>query len=1181
MQNREQRLLAAGEIHRFHRDVADALQRIQEKSAALGSDLGRDLNSALALLRKHEAFENELVALEAQLQVLVEDASKLQKIYPSNQANIQHQQQLVVDAWDGLKERAELRHDQLQASVDLQKFLTQVRNLTNWATALRLDMKAEENVRSIARAQFLRNEHDGLKNEIEAREADFEEVAENLTAMEQTGHYAAAEAAEKYKNLLQEREKLHADWQIKKVYLDQLCDLHILLREAKLIEDATNAQEATLSNLDFGETVDEVANQVKKHEEFEKLIGHQDEKLDALIKSGQKLITQQHFDSKNIAHRLQEVEARRQQVHQLSARKKQLLADALLYAEFNRDVGEAQTWIAEKQKKLEKQVKTGEVTNLEDKIKELQKHQAFQAEIAANEGKIREVKSKGETLLRKKHKASKDIEVQLNNLDDAWRQLLREVDSRGKGLEEAQDILEFNNQLDKIESWIRDKEVMIQAGDVGKDYEHCQALQRKLDDVDSDMRIDDTRIKTINSLANKLAKQGHPGVQERRDNFIKKWQALQGALAKYRNQLAAASEVHLFDRDVADTSGRITEKRLAMETDDVGRNLAAVELISRKQEALESEMTAVENKLQDHGKDAVLLSGKYPHCVQHLQDKMDELQNEWEKLLAARERRRNNLKASHARQKFLSDVKDLEQWVSDTIKRMEAHQSPSSVNEAETLLGLHDELKAEINGRNETFAKLINFGRHFGENEDSDIIEGVNTLEQLQSYIQQAWEQHKEVLTYEYDLQSFKEQANQLNNWLADKEAFLNNDDVGDTPRAVEALIRKHEVFETMLAQALSRIDELSDKEVGGRKPTDPSYANSEVATKLNEIIARKDRLLDKAEERKKILNESKALQKFLKNEYDVEVWLNQKLQIATDENYREPYNLQNKIQKHVTFEAEIFANHERVTNVIEEGRDLIENNHYASKEISERIEELENHWKELIEQSHLKRDRLNEAYQALLFNRSLEEFEAWLLEVEAQLASTDTGKDLATVNNLLKKHTILENDIQQHTENCETINDAADQFVKNNHFMSEEIQQRAQDAITRFHQLKEPVQQKRDLLEGSMMLQQFTRDVEDELQWLADREPLAGSRDLGASLTAVQSLHKKHQTLEAELSSREPIIGSLVGRATSLARSGHASAALISKKAKELQEKFASVRDLASIRRLRLQDALEVQTVS
>lgn len=75
LSQREQKLHGAGEIHRFHRDVAEALFRIQDKNAALSNELGRDLNSALALLRKHEGFENDLVALEAQLQVYSLDSS--------------------------------------------------------------------------------------------------------------------------------------------------------------------------------------------------------------------------------------------------------------------------------------------------------------------------------------------------------------------------------------------------------------------------------------------------------------------------------------------------------------------------------------------------------------------------------------------------------------------------------------------------------------------------------------------------------------------------------------------------------------------------------------------------------------------------------------------------------------------------------------------------------------------------------------------------------------------------------------------------------------------------------------------------------------------------------------------------------------------------------------------------
>jgi spectrin beta len=69
MDYRAQRLQATGEIHRFNHDVGEALSRIQEKDAALPDDLGCDLNSVLALIRRNKGFENDLVALEAQLQV--------------------------------------------------------------------------------------------------------------------------------------------------------------------------------------------------------------------------------------------------------------------------------------------------------------------------------------------------------------------------------------------------------------------------------------------------------------------------------------------------------------------------------------------------------------------------------------------------------------------------------------------------------------------------------------------------------------------------------------------------------------------------------------------------------------------------------------------------------------------------------------------------------------------------------------------------------------------------------------------------------------------------------------------------------------------------------------------------------------------------------------------------------
>ena len=66
IQERDARLERAAEVHRFNRDVAEAVSRIGEKQAVVADrETGRDTKAVQSLIRKHEAFENDLVALEA------------------------------------------------------------------------------------------------------------------------------------------------------------------------------------------------------------------------------------------------------------------------------------------------------------------------------------------------------------------------------------------------------------------------------------------------------------------------------------------------------------------------------------------------------------------------------------------------------------------------------------------------------------------------------------------------------------------------------------------------------------------------------------------------------------------------------------------------------------------------------------------------------------------------------------------------------------------------------------------------------------------------------------------------------------------------------------------------------------------------------------------------------------
>ena len=1143
------------------------------------------MNSALALYRKHEGFENDLVALEAQLQVLVEDSVRLQAKYPGDNAQaIAQQQDTVVTAWNTLKENSAIRSDQLAASCDLQNFLTQARDLMSWSSNLRATLQAEEHVSDAAGATALKLQHDAIYNEIEAREEKFRNLSELSDSMVQTGHYAATEVEEKCTALLEERQKLHNAWNKKKILLEQKIDLFCFLRDAKQIDNMSSAQEVALTSEDYGVTVEAVLKNVKRHDEMEKLILQQDEKVAVLQDHGKKLVEQNHYDSGNIRRRLQEVVDRRVKVKALSQERRKKLADALLYAQFVRDVAEAEAWINEKQKKLEAAAGSfAEVTDIEEKIKRLQKHQAFQAEISANEGRIREIKEKGETLVNKKHESSKEVKDALQRLLEAWNNLLAAVDAQGKGLEEAQDILEFNQAIEKIDAWIRDKDLMVQANDSGKDLEHCNALRRKLDDVGSDMRVDDQRIKAINALGDKLvAQEKSPdeikNVQQKRNAFTSRWKQLQGAITTYRVLLDGAYEIHVFNRDLDDTSERIAEKSLAMSSDDHGRDLSAVEALQRKQEALERDMTAVKQKIFDHENDAAKLMRKYPERADDINSKLMELKENWSELEALSVKRRQQLEDAYQIQKFLSDVKELTQWAQDVTKKMEKGIQPGTIPECVAQIELQEERKAEIDGRDGLFNDLIQRGKNLSAEKsvkNDDVENAQRNLEETHKKVHEAWKERSKRLNDAHQLQLFKELADQKDAWLANKKAFLNNDDLGESFTAVEVLIKKHEAFEKLLLSS-GIVDEL--QEFANKVLAQEPYEIATVEKRLDAVKNRMENLKSQSGVRRKKLAESLQFQQFLRNLYEVDRWLSQTIQVALDENYREPSNLQSKIQKHGVFDAELVANTNRVAAVISEGEALIDSKHYASEEIHQQLEMLESEWAKLQDASREKKIRLTEAFQALIFTRNLDEFNSWMDEVESHLSSEDYGKDLPAVKNLIKKHQVLEADIAHHADTTEQIKSQDQKFLKSDHFMKSELHEKAMHAVKRYHSLHEPMTIRGDNLDDSLLLHQFLRDAEDEVHWISEKEPLAASKDLGSNLTAVQSLQKKHQALEAEIHSQEPIISALIHRGQQMIQNGHFANVQIEEQCNELQGKLSNVRDLASVRRLRLLDAVESQ---
>ncbi|KAJ8705806.1 hypothetical protein PYW08_012852 [Mythimna loreyi] len=1163
MESRASRLHAAGEIHRFHRDVGELAERAHDARAALHAPPPpRDLRAATAAIRALHTQQNDLLAIDAQMQVLQEEGNRLQKLYPGgNVQQIELQQKALEEAWTMLKQASEERKHTLQQYLQLYQFLTEVRDLTSWSVSLRTSMSRALRVRDAVSAQSARAEHDAVRAELDARDSSFRNALQ--MGRELTNHPNAAEVEEKCEALLEERNRLHGAWAARQVALDQLIDLHCFLRDAKLLHELCATQEAALSTeIPQTSSVEEVENALKKHEAFEKLLATQDEKLATLNSHGDKLLQQNHVESQRIADELQHINERRKKLYEAAAARRTALVRSRARAQFARDAAEARGWVADKLAKLAAEHQHGEVTNLEDKIKKLQKHQAFTAELAANRARLQEVQELATQL-------SPDAEVdkQLQQLQSDWQRLETATEQRGRGLEEAQDILEFNQHLDKIEAWIRDKEMMVQAHELGRDYEHCSALLRKLDDVDSDMKVDDKRVKSICALADKLLQQGPTqqaaAVSQRRDAFLAKWRALSGALHKYRENLCAAAEIHSFNRDVEDTAERISKKAALFSSSERGRELAAAHELKRKHLARAAEAGAIRDKIQQLEGEGKTLTKKYPERAKEIETSLQSLREGWEQLQELAAKRTALLDEAIAEHKFDENLKELELWVSEAVKRMDETGAPETVPDAEALLELHHEKKAEIDGRQKVIVSL--------QKEVEQVPEKVKRVEVLSSTLDQAWLKRKQYLTQAHQLQLLKEQARQTEDWLASKEAFLNNDDLGENLDAVETLIRKHAEFSKLLHSQLNRVDEL--QRFAHSMLEEQHFDREYVEMRLKTILNRRDKLQESCKQRGETLEQSRQLHQFLRNLYHEREWISLKMQIANDQNYRELSNLQSKIQKHAAFESELAANKGRIDDVANHGETLIEAKHYAAQEIAKHVEELEYQWRELQAAAKLRRERLQEAYQARVYLRGLDDFTAWLDDVEAQLLSEDHGKDLASVTGLLKRHSRLEQQVSSKAELATQLGDNARQLADSDHFMAQEILNKADAAVKRYRQLQEPMQIRRDNLEDAALLHRWDRDADEEFRWLSEREAAVRQEEAGSTLAEAQAMLKKHLALESELLAREPIIKALLTRAGQLSRRGHFAGAALEARARELGAAHRALLDAAANRTQLIKD--------
>ena len=111
-----------------------------------------------------------------------------------------------------------------------------------------------------------------------------------------------------------------------------------------------------------------------------------------------------------------------------------------------------------------------------------------------------------------------------------------------------------------------------------------------------------------------------------------------------------------------------------------------------------------------------------------------------------------------------------------------------------------------------------------------------------------------------------------------------------------------------------------------------------------------------------------------------------------------------------------------------------------SEEAVQARTTKLLEEWEYLTSRSSEKSDKLKEANRQRQYTAAVKDLEFWLGEVEHMLEVEDYGKDLATVQNLVKKHQMLDADVKAHEDRIKDLNEQADAFIVSGMWDTESI---------------------------------------------------------------------------------------------------------------------------------------------
>ncbi|CAM9855767.1 unnamed protein product [Bubo scandiacus] len=1169
---------------RFDRKAAMRETWLSENQRLVSQDnFGFDLPAVEAATKKHEAIETDIAAYEERVQAVVAVAKELETENYHDIKRITARKDNVIRLWEYLLELLRARRQRLEMNLGLQKIFQEMLYIMDWMDEMKVLLLSQDYGKHLLGVEDLLQKHALV-------EADIAIQAERVRGVNASAQKFATDG-EGYKpcdpQVIRDR-VAHMEF-----CYQELCQLaaerRARLEESRRLwkffwemaeeEGWIREKEQILSSDDYGKDLTSVVRLLSKHKAFEDEMSGRSGHFQQAIKEGEDMIAEEHFGSEKIRERIKDIREQWANLEQLSAIRKKRLEEASLLHQFQADADDIDAWMLD----ILKIVSSNDVGHDEYSTQSLvKKHKDVAEEIASYRPTIDSLHEQAKALPQE-HAGSPDVQGRLSGIEERYKEVAELTRLRKQALQDTLALYKMFSEADACELWIDEKEKWLNNMQIPEKLEDLEVIQHRFESLEPEMNNQASRVAVVNQIARQLMHSGHPSEKEikaQQDKLNTRWSQFRELVDRKKDALLSALSIQNYHLECNETKSWIREKTKVIEsTQDLGNDLAGVMALQRKLTGMERDLVAIEAKLSDLQKEAEKLESEHPDQAQAILSRLAEINDVWEEMKTTLKNREESLGEASKLQQFLRDLDDFQSWLSRTQTAIASEDMPNTLTEAEKLLTQHENIKNEINNYEEDYQKMRDMGEMVTQGQtDAQYMflrQRLQALDTGWNELHKMWENRQNLLSQSHAYQLFLRDTKQAEAFLNNQEYVLAHTEMPTTLEGAEAAIKKQEDFMTTMDANEEKINAVV--ETGRRLVSDGNINSDKIQEKVDSIDDRHRKNREAASELLMRLKDNRDLQKFLQDCQELSLWINEKMLTAQDMSYDEARNLHSKWLKHQAFMAELASNKEWLEKIEKEGMQLIAEKPETEAVVKEKLTGLHQMWEELESTTQTKAQRLFDANKAELFTQSCADLDKWLNGLESQIQSDDYGKDLTSVNILLKKQQMLENQMDVRKKEIEELQSQA-RALSQEGKSTDEVDGKRLTVEKKFLELLEPLNERKANLLASKEIHQFNRDVEDEILWVGERMPIATSTDHGHNLQTVQLLIKKNQTLQKEIQGHQPRIDDIFERSQNIITESSPNAEAIRQRLADLQQLWNLLIEETEKRHKRLEESHRAQ---